>query len=75
MYHCSFHVACLMLLQRFFLVFTLKINVHIISGQKAYSNEHCDMTSDGREDNLQCEMWGGGEGGMWVGKTGIRSLS
>ena len=42
--------------------------------QKVYSNEHCDMTSDGREDKLQCEMgwWGGG---MWVGKTGIRSLS
>ena len=39
---------------------------------KAYSNEHCDMTSDGREDKLQCEL---GWGEMWVGKTGIRSLS
>ena len=32
-HRCSFHVACLMLLQRFVLVITLKINVHIIYGK------------------------------------------
>ena len=31
--------------------------------QKAYSNEHCDMTSDGREDKLQCELGVGGNVG------------
>ena len=35
---------------------------------KAYSNEHCDMTSDGREDKLQCEMGGGGGGGWGLEK-------
>ena len=31
--------------------------------QKAYSKEHCDMTSDGREDKLQCELGVGGNVG------------
>ena len=32
--------------------------------QKAYSNEHCHMTSYGREDKLPCEMGGGGGCGL-----------